>query len=463
VFQGRIKLAFATVFAVAVAALLPVNSAVGQETIVVQDTSVTFTFPEVINFHISASGPDSIVRAELKYTLPQLACGNVVATALPEVTPGRDIDLSWEWNLLERGGLPVGANVHYQWVLEDASGRRIETPERSIVFEDPRFTWRTLETDRVSVHWYFGDEPFANDLLRTAEAGLDQLATTTGATLSDRVHIYLYEDSITLQSALAFPNQWTGGVAFSSFGLVAIAIGPYNLDWGRRAMVHEMTHVVIYQATFTCGSFVPAWLDEGLAMFNEGPLEPAYRQILQTAIDRDETFAVRSLLGGFPNDPSEAQLAYAQSQSLVTYLVEEYGPARMQELFEAFRDLGAINATMEKVYGFDQEGLNLRWRESVGLPVSDAVPTPMSPSFVLPVIQPLSPATGFDPEGQISTPTPTTIATPPSATAATATPTLLSASGSGCNANGAPAAGMDMTALAGFLALGFVGWRRRRQ
>lgn len=458
--QGRTKLAVATAFAVAVLALLPVSAA-AQETIDVHDTSVTFVFPEAINFHVSASGPDPIVRAELRYISPQLACGNVVATGLPVFTPETDVDLTWEWDLLERGGLPVGANVRYQWVLEDESGRRIETPEQTIVFEDPRFEWRTVETDRVTVHWYFGDDLFANDLLSTAEAGLDQLEANTGATPNDRVHIYLYEDSGTLQSALAFPNEWTGGIAFSPFGLVAIGVGPYNLEWGRRAMVHEMTHVVIYQATFTCGAFIPLWLNEGLATFNEGAVEASYRQSLERAIDNDEVFSLRSLAGSFPNDANEALLAYAQSGSLVTYMVEEYGPDRMQALFAAFRDLGTINAAMQQVYGFDQEGLNRRWRESVGLPVPDAAPTPTAPSFALPTIEPLGPATGFDPQGESPMPTPTASPTP--LPTATPSPTPAPASGSGCNANGAPAAGMDVTALASFLALGFVGWRRRRQ
>ena len=457
--QGRSKLVIVAVLMLAVLALLPVGGAVAQETIDVQDTSVTFAFPDAINFHISASGPDPIVRAELRYIAPQLACGNVVATGLPVFTPGTDVDLTWEWDLLERGGLPVGANIRYQWVLEDESGRSIETPEQTIVFEDPQLEWRTVESSRATVHWYFGDEPFANDLLRTAEAGFDQLEANTGATPSDRVHIYLYEDSGTLQSALAFPNEWTGGIAFSPFGLVAIGVSPFNLEWGRRAMVHEMTHVVIYQATFTCGASIPLWLNEGLAMFNEGPTETAFRRALQTAIDSDEVYALRSLAGSFPNDADEALLAYAQSESLVTYLVEEYGPGRMQELFEVFRDVGTINAAMEHVYGFDQEGLNRLWRESVGLSTLDAAPTPTVPSFVLPTIEPLGPATGFDPEGEAQTPTPTASPTP--APTATLLPTPTPASGSGCNANGAPAAGVDITALASFLALGFVGWRRR--
>ena len=458
---GRTKPAIAAVFAAAVITLLPVSGAVAQETIAVHDTSVTFSFPEAINFHVSASGPDPIVRAELRYIAPQLACGNVVATGLPAFTLGTDVDITWEWDLLERGGLPVGANVRYQWVLEDASGRSIETPEETIVFEDPRFDWRIAETNRVAVHWYFGDVSFANDLLRTAEAGLDQLEANTGATPSDRVHIYLYEDAGTLQSALAFPTQWTGGIAFSPFGLVAIGVGPSNLEWGRRAMVHEMTHVVIYQATFTCGTFIPAWLNEGLAMFNEGPTEAPFRRALQTAVDRDEAYALRSLAGGFPNDPNEAILAYAQSESLVTYMVEEFGAGRMQTLFEVFRDLGTINAAMEQVYGFDQEGLNRRWRESVGLPVSDAAPTPTAPSFALPTIEPLGPATSFDPQGESPTPTPIPTASPTPPPTATALPTPTPASGSGCNANGSPAAGVDVTALASLLALGFVGWRRR--
>ncbi len=115
---------------------------------------------------------------------------------------------------------------------------------------------------------------FANQLMTIAQQALTRLEGNTGAHLVRPIRIYIYASAQDLQGAMIFPEEWTGGVAFTEYGIVAIGIAPDNLAWGQTAIAHELTHLVVHQMTFNPYNELPTWLDEGLAVYNQGPLDP---------------------------------------------------------------------------------------------------------------------------------------------------------------------------------------------
>ncbi|GAI47128.1 unnamed protein product, partial [marine sediment metagenome] len=134
------------------------------------------------------------------------------------------------------------------------------------------------------------------ELMAAAHQALARLAEDTGAHLEKPVVIYIYADAQDLQGAMIYPQEWTGGVAFTRYGIIAIGIAPDNLYWGKRAVAHELTHLVIHQMTLNPYSDLPTWLDEGLAMYAEGALEPVFATYLNRAIAEDTLISVRSYL-----------------------------------------------------------------------------------------------------------------------------------------------------------------------
>jgi hypothetical protein len=164
---------------------------------------------------------------------------------------------------------------------------------------------------------------------------------------------------------MIYPQEWTGGAAFTRHGIIAIGIAPNNLNWGKRAMTHELTHLVIHQMTLNPYNDLPNWLDEGLAMYNEGALSPQFVTRLNEAIAENSLISVRSLSSPFSAYGEEAILAYAQSYTLVEFLISNYGSDRMLELLNTFRQGSSYDGALEKVYGFDMDGLNTLWRDYV--------------------------------------------------------------------------------------------------
>ncbi len=164
---------------------------------------------------------------------------------------------------------------------------------------------------------------------------------------------------------MIFPQEWTGGAAFSRFSIITIGIPPDSLDWGKRAIAHELTHLVIHQMTLNPYSDLPTWLDEGLAMYTEGELEPVFIAILNKAIAENELISVRSLSSPFSAYAEESFLSYAQSYSLVDFLITDYGRDRMLELLNTFSQGSSYAGALERVYGFDMGGLDVLWRDWV--------------------------------------------------------------------------------------------------
>jgi len=251
--------------------------------------------------------------------------------------------------------------------VKDSAGNRLETEPTTISFDDDRYRWQTLKAEKLSLFWYRGDEAFAQELMDGALTALDKLAQDTGAQLQKPVKMYIYADSGDLRGALVFPREWTGGQAFVEHGIVVIGIGPDEMSWGRRAVAHELAHLVTYQITFNPYGAPPTWLEEGLAMYAEGGLEPRYGSLLQEAASKDELFSVQSLGSSFPAHAEKALLAYAQSYSLVDFLIANHGRDKMLQLLEVFQRGSSYDGALLEIYGFDTGSLDDRWRDSLGL------------------------------------------------------------------------------------------------
>jgi len=341
--------------------VVPPGVTLAQDGISVISSSTVTMFPSNITFNLEAESDSEITDIDLEYRVNRLSLIPVSCRVDVDFTPGLRVEASWLWNLLETGGLPPGTEVEYRWLIEDASGRRIETSPASLKFDDLRYDWNSLTSDGITIYWYQGDESFAQELMDAAQEALQRLASDTGVSLEQAVSVYIYASSQDLLGALVFPYEWTGGVAFPDYGIIALGMPDLS------TLRHELAHLVIYQAVFGLYGDLPVWLDEGLAVYTEGELRSDLRSRLDEAISNDTLFSVRSLCSSFTTDPDEARLSYAESYSLVVFLLDNYGQDKMLQLLEVFKEGSGYDDALIQVYGFDMDGLNELWRASLGL------------------------------------------------------------------------------------------------
>ncbi|MFC2071907.1 peptidase MA family metallohydrolase [Chloroflexota bacterium] len=337
-----------------------------QDGLTMLNCSTKVEFPSNIHFSLLAKSDVNITDIRLHYTVDLESYAQVTSEVYIEFVPDTTVDAQWTWEMKKIGGLPPGAFVEYWWSVEDANGEKVGTiPVRLVRFDDDRFSWKTLTGDKVTIYWYEGTQPFAEEIMSVAQQTLARLAEDTGAYLKKPVKLFIYAGTEDLQESMIFPQEWTGGVAYPRYGTIAIGIAPNNLDWGRRAIAHELTHLVIHQMILNPYNDLPTWLDEGLAMFVEGELGSGFTTYLKKAIAEDSLISVRSLASPFSAYAEESYLSYAESYSLVDFLITSYGQGKMLGLLSTFSQGSSYDGALEKVYGFDMDGLDILWQDYV--------------------------------------------------------------------------------------------------
>ena len=328
-------------------------------------SSAEAEFPYQLSFSLEAKSNVNITDIRLHYQVDRDHFAKVTSEVIIKFNPDTRVDVSWVWNMIKSGGLPSGSVIEYWWTVTDAGDNKIETTPFQVQYNDERYSWRSLTEGDITLYWYQGDESFARQIMDAAQEALVRLAEDTGAHLERPVRLYIYANSQDLQGAMIFPQEWTGGVAYTTYGTVAIGINPGNLDWGKRAVVHELTHLVTHQVTYNPYNSLPVWLNEGLSMYAEGAMEPTFEAYLEQAALQDNLISLRSLASPFSAYAGQSYLSYAQSMSLVGFLIDEYGQDQMFELLNTFKQGSSYDAALMKVYGFNMDDLDTIWRDYI--------------------------------------------------------------------------------------------------
>jgi hypothetical protein len=340
-----------------------------EDGIAVIASDVEVNFPSQAVFTVEAESHADILDVRLYYQVDKMNYAEVVSEGWPDFAPASSIEANWVWDM-RNASLPPGAEVSYWWMIEDAEGNRVETPSEIMYFDDDRYTWQSLtgtvpQDAELTLFWYKGGDSFARELMGACQEGLARLTLDIGTYPERPIKIYVYASTDDLQGAMIYSQEWTGGVAFGDFGIIAISISPGELDWGKRALVHELTHLVVHQATFSPYGRLPTWLDEGLATYSEGEPDPGRSSRLGEAISEDKLISVRSLCSPFSAYPEKAYLSYAESYSLVEYLLDSHGQDRMLNLLALLKEGNTYDEALSEVYGFDIDGLDARWRATL--------------------------------------------------------------------------------------------------
>lgn len=363
------------------------GSAHAQSNITITRNEALVDFPQSVTFQLELADASDVAEVSLVYAVNRAGC-LAADTAVPVELNGTQAE--WTWEMVRSGNPPPGATLRWAWQITDRSGNVTTTDEQNHTFVDDRFDWQTVTAPNIRLHWYEGDD-VGPILLDAAVAGLDQLQNEMGIMLDSEVQLFIYGESDDMRDAVLYIQNWAGGVAFSDYNIILIGVPPRIVEsWGVPTVRHELAHLVIGQFGRSCvGGSRPTWLDEGLAVYAEGEPSESIQADIDTAIKNNSFEPVRSLNGAFSAHGPAAGIAYSQSYSVVKFLLETYGQAQMQELILTLAQGIGYDEALEAVYGFNVDGLEQAWRQSLGLPLREIPPTPTAVSAqAIPTIEP---------------------------------------------------------------------------
>ncbi len=225
----------------------------------------------------------------------------------------------------------------------------------------PSVAWFELTTEHFRIVYHEGLEDVAIEAAAVAESVYPVVTGNLDQELSGKTPIYLSDlDDVT--NAIALADQyifiWMRGItADGRYGGIRAA---GRAKWLRTVITHEFTHTVIDAATsfFNLNGFlppeVPRWFNEGTAR----AMEPDgwtsdVDQVLRLATDADQ-------LEYSGSDPLDGHLLYEGGQSLVRFMMAEYGTDVIAEIVHGGRDLfgydfgaavlQATGSTFEQIY-----------------------------------------------------------------------------------------------------------------
>jgi len=349
-------------------------------------------FPNTITFHAKISANANITSIVLEYGTEQQTCGDVIAKAFPEFSPGKSMDVEWTWDMRQSGSLPPGTTIWWRWRYTDDSGTETVSEQKTITWLDDVHNWQTITGGELHLHWYGNDKAFAQEMLAAGLEGLNRNEKQAGLKTDAPIDLYVYPNYDDLREAILYESSWVGGQAFPDENIVIMGTSGSDSNWDKDTVIHELTHVLVGHLTFSCLSYVPQWLNEGLAVYSEGPLDPQFQEPLDQAVQDDTLLTIRSISGAFSEVASKVDLSYAESYSIVNFLIESYGQDKMTALLTALRDGATTDDALAQTYGFNTDGLEIEWRKAIGAQPGtvSAQPTAQPTPTYVPTIVPVS-------------------------------------------------------------------------
>ncbi len=341
--------------------LLP-SSVLGQGGDLETETDVDYTFGQTMRFHLQASSGEPIEDVALFFNTPQMDTTFVVEF---DVEPARQITLAHELPLTQVRFAPF-TTVTYWWRVTSGDEEH-KVPEQQLIYVDNRLQWQEMSAGETVVHWVEGESlqigQTALDVVAEARPRLETIIPTAGTT---PLRIYIYPSMADLRTALRLTGRdWVAAEAQPELGVILVtAVNPRTAayDLGQ-SIPHEMTHLMLYDATGVGYEDVPRWFEEGLATFFETSPDPNYPLVVEDAIVRQETIPFAELCETFPAGEERARLAYAQSLSLIRYIRAEYGNSALTDLIHAFADGADCHTGPSRVLGVPLDRLNAEWLE----------------------------------------------------------------------------------------------------
>ncbi len=293
------------------------------------------------------------------------------------------------------------SKVNYRFEASLIDGQSISSQTLSFQYEDNRFPWQTLQSGLFEIHWYGDDSAQGQMIANIAAQGLQHGEELLAITPPTPLRIYAYASSADLQSALQLTNQpWVAGHATPELSLVLISVpsGPEKKLEMERQIPHEIMHILQYQLIGDGIQKQPTWLIEGMASLAELYPNPDYRTVLETAASSQSLIPFSTLCAPFPREASAAFQAYAQSDSFIRYIYNNYGATGLRKLIDAYQNGLGCEEGFNTALGMPLSQAEYHWQqEELGVHLEGLVLSNLSPYLVLSLLLILPAAAAFFP------------------------------------------------------------------
>jgi hypothetical protein len=190
-----------------------------------------------------------------------------------------------------------------------------------------------------------------------------------GYSTGRKITIWFCKNQEEFDIALGAPIQdWAAGAAYPMRARIVIRDPAFGADKRinlEHLVKHEITHVIfgLYMDDYL--QYIPRWFNEGLAMYEADQWTYGHYWTMLTAALSNSLFHLYQLEYEFPHNTSQAHIAYAQSYSVVKFIVSEYGDDSLKECIKLMAEGRGFDEALAGAIGIDSYWLERRWLKAV--------------------------------------------------------------------------------------------------
>jgi hypothetical protein len=137
---------------------------------------------------------------------------------------------------------------------------------------------------------------------------------------------------------------------------------PFTLE---TTLKHELCHLLLHHYVKRVN--LPRWLDEGICQWvSDGIAEIILDQggsVLDEAVLSGRYLSIRSLTERFPQEKRLLLLAYAESKSLVEYMISSYGEERVLSILDSLKEGTNVDAAILENLSISLNDLEMEWHQ----------------------------------------------------------------------------------------------------
>ncbi len=212
---------------------------------------------------------------------------------------------------------------------------------------------------------FYGESQFLDEarvLMAACPVARAKIEKALGWELRSKPHVLLMGDREAFRQMTG--NPLVTAFAIPEANLIAIHVSPAtrNPYMLQETFLHELCHLLLHGQME--GASLPRWLEEGICQWVSGSLgEIAAGDALETSeisIAR-RPIPMIALEERFPGSGDPILQAYAQSRSLVEYVVSRYGKEGPQGILRLLKEGHRVDQAIGLALGISYGDLELEW------------------------------------------------------------------------------------------------------
>ncbi|MDP8212673.1 MAG: peptidase MA family metallohydrolase [Candidatus Zapsychrus exili] len=222
-------------------------------------------------------------------------------------------------------------------------------------FSFAKGVWKEYKKRHFIIYYKEAPEEFVYAVEEAAEEYYDEISKNLGFvrykgwTWDERAKIYIYNDADDYKKA-ATRAPWSHGLAFAKSK--TIRTFPAAHGFFDSVLPHELGHI-IFREFVGFKAEAPQWFEEGIAMYQEKARRWGAHKAVKEAID-DERFIPLDELTNLKlyrkTDQATINLFYAESASIVNYMINDLGKLKFVRFCRALEKGRPFEWTLESIY-----------------------------------------------------------------------------------------------------------------